>query len=132
MLRSARWALLVIAAGVGPLGAQEGTYSIKETMTPVPKEVKASIAQLLGERSVQLVDGQGNLLMELWLRKDVPATATPEQVKNGLSYAEVPETTLLGVVQLAQPGTDYRKQKLKAGLYTLRLGIQPMDGDHQG
>ena len=28
--------------------------------------------------------------------------------------------------------TDYRKQKIKAGVYTLRLGFQPMDGDHMG
>src|SRR5262249_36813905 len=28
--------------------------------------------------------------------------------------------------------TDYRKQKIKPGVYTLRLGFQPMDGDHMG
>jgi hypothetical protein len=27
---------------------------------------------------------------------------------------------------------DYRKQKTKPGVYTLRLAIQPQDGDHQG
>ena len=32
------------------------------------------------------------------------------------------------------PGTwtDYRKQKIKPGVYTLRLAVQPMDGDHMG
>ena len=28
--------------------------------------------------------------------------------------------------------TDFRKQKIKAGVYTMRLGFQPMDGDHMG
>ena len=28
--------------------------------------------------------------------------------------------------------TDYRKQKIKEGVYTLRLAYQPADGDHMG
>src|SRR5262249_26522391 len=35
-------------------------------------------------------------------------------------------------VQFAQTWTDYRKQKIPAGVYTLRLAYQPMDGDHMG
>jgi hypothetical protein len=35
-------------------------------------------------------------------------------------------------VQFAADWSDYRKQKIKTGVYTLRLGFQPMDGDHMG
>ena len=35
-------------------------------------------------------------------------------------------------MQFPDTFTDYRKQKVQAGVYTLRLGIQPTDGDHQG
>jgi hypothetical protein len=38
----------------------------------------------------------------------------------------------VGAVQFPSTFTDYRKQKIKPGVYTLRLGIQPEDGDHQG
>jgi hypothetical protein len=39
---------------------------------------------------------------------------------------------LMGAVKFAQPWQSFRKQNVKPGLYTLRLGIQPMDGDHMG
>jgi hypothetical protein len=35
-------------------------------------------------------------------------------------------------MRIARLMTDYRKQKIKPGVYTLRLGFQPMDGDHMG
>jgi hypothetical protein len=107
-------------------------YSLKPTENAPPKEVNEAIRKLLQEQSVQMLDGKGNVMCELWFRKEVPAKATKEQVKNGLTYREVPETTLLAVMKVAEPMTDYRKQTLKAGVYTLRLGYQPQDGDHMG
>jgi hypothetical protein len=107
-------------------------YSIKTAATPPPKELKEPIAKLLGERSVQILDSTGEAIAELWFRKELPAKATPEQVKNGLTYRELDETVLLGAVRFHQQGSDYRQQKIKPGVYTIRLGFQPMDGDHMG
>src|SRR5262249_20716978 len=84
------------------------------------------------ERSVQLLDGKGDVLVEVWLRQAVPAKATEAQVKNGLTYREIPESTLLGAVRVVKQSTDYRKQKVPPGVYTLRLGYQPQDGDPMG
>ncbi len=107
-------------------------YSIKAATTAVPTELKKPIAELLSDRSIQLLDSKGEAIAEIWFRKELPAKATPEQIKNGLTYRELEETTLLGVVRFQQPRTDYRQQNLKAGVYTIRLGYQPMDGDHMG
>jgi hypothetical protein len=90
------------------------------------------VAKLLSDRAVQLLDAKGTQLAEIWFRTELPAKATPAQVKNGLTYRELEETTLLGAVRIAQLMTDYRQQKIKPGVYTLRLGFQPMDGDHMG
>src|SRR5581483_2497777 len=57
---------------------------------------------------------------------------TPEQVKNGLTYRELEQTTLMGAMHVVKQITDYRKQPIKPGVYTLRLGFQPQDGDHMG
>jgi hypothetical protein len=38
----------------------------------------------------------------------------------------------MGVMRVPKTYFDYRKQKVKEGVYTLRLAIQPMDGDHMG
>jgi hypothetical protein len=131
MQRTCCFSLFLACAVAAPCWAAEA-YSIKTATNPAPKELKGPIAQLLSDRSVQLLDEKGNLLAEIWFRKDVPAKATPAQIKNGLTYRELEETTLLGAMRLEQPMTDFRKQKIKPGVYTLRLGFQPMDGDHQG
>jgi hypothetical protein len=106
--------------------------SIKAVNTPPPKELAEPVRQLLGDRCVQLLDGKGEVLSEVWFRKEVPVKATEAQVKNGLTYREVPETTLLGALRVVKRASDYRKQRIPPGVYTLRLGYQPMDGDHMG
>jgi len=108
-------------------------YSIKVTdKAEPPKELKESVRKLLAEKSIQFLDEKGNQLAEVWFRKELPAKATDAQIKNGLTYQEVTPTTILGAIRLKDTLADYRKQKIKAGVYTLRLAIQPMDGDHMG
>jgi hypothetical protein len=113
--------------------AADDAYTVKTVdKTPAPTEVQAPIRKLLGERCVQLRNAKGDILAELWFRKDVPVKATDAQIKNGLTYREVQETTLFGAIRFPKQITDYRKQKVPAGVYTLRLANQPMDGDHMG
>src|SRR5262249_28622524 len=123
-------AVALVAAGVAWPAAPK--YSIKTVKADPPRELKEPIRKLLGNQSVQLLDGKGTALAQLWFRKETPATATPEQVKTGLTYRELKETTLLGAVKYLKASSDYRQQKIKTGVYTLRLGFQPMDGDHMG
>jgi len=115
-----------------PLLAADKDYSIKTEKTPAPNDVQEPIRKLLGDRCIRLTSAKGDLLAELWLCKDVAAKATDAQIKNGLTYREVPESTVFGVIRFPKQITDYRKQKIPAGVYTLRLAIQPMDGDHMG
>lgn len=123
-------ALLLLA---GAVPASEAKYTIKATTNAPPKELKEPIRKLLEEQSVELLDDKEAVVCEVWFRKEVPANATAAQLKNGLSYRDnVKETTVMGAIQFHQGGRDFRKQKIKAGVYTLRLGFQPMDGDHMG
>src|SRR6516164_2016548 len=121
----------LVILGLAAWGA-DARYSIKEAKSPPPKELQDPIQKLLTDSSVQLLDDKGKMLCEVWLRKELPAKATPEQVQQGLKYRDLSESTLVGAVRFDQPVTDYRKQKINAGVYTLRLGFQPMDGDHMG
>jgi len=132
MRRTIRWAVTAALLAAGTAWAAEGNYSAKTVKTPVPKEIQEDIAKQLSDQAVQLLDGKGTLLAEVWLRKELPAQATPAQLKKGLTYRQIRETTLLGAIRFDQPGSDYRKQKIKPGVYTLRLGFQPRDGDHMG
>ena len=123
---------VVLAVTALPLFAAEKAYSVKTDKMPAPKEVQEPIRKLLGERRVQLLNAKGDLLAEVWFRKDLPAKATEAQIKNGLTYMEVPESTVFGAIRFPKQFIDYRKQKIPAGVYTMRLANQPMDGDHMG
>src|SRR5207253_1684625 len=122
--------VVVLAAAAGPAAAAK--YSIKTTAAPAPKELKESFRKLLSDQDIQLLDEKGTAIGDVWLRKDVPVKAAADQLKKGLAYKDLEETTVLGVVRFNQPVTDYRKQRIKPGLYTLRFALQPQDGDHMG
>jgi hypothetical protein len=133
MNRTAVRGIACILLLAGRVDAGEAKYTIKTSKNAPPKELKEPVRKLLEEQSVELLDEKGAVSCEVWFRKEVPATATPVQIKNGLTYRDnLKETTVLGAIQFHQEGRDYRKQKIKAGVYTLRLGFQPMDGDHMG
>ena len=133
MLKHAHWSLVVLLLSAAPALAEgDKKFSIKTATTEPPKEVDPSIRKLLGNQSIQFLDAAGMLIGELWFCKVLSADATPEQLKNGITYRELKETGLVGVVRYDQAWHDYRKQKVKTGVYTLRLGFQPGDGDHAG
>lgn len=133
MLRTLRW-LIPVCLGICWISfasSQEGKkYSIQTANTPIPKEIHASIQSLLSASSVQLLDPTGKAICDVWFRKEIPADATPEQIKNGVTFREVKQTEILGAIQFHKDWTDYRKQRIKTGVYTMRLAYQPADGKH--
>jgi hypothetical protein len=122
------WTLSLLA-----LPACAADYAIQSIAdsTP-PRELHDSIRKLLGKSCIHLRDADGNPVMELWLRSEVPVKATEAQIKNGLTYREVPVSTVMGALHVLTEITDYRKQKIPAGLYTLRIALQPVSDDHLG
>ena len=132
MIRTLCTAAAALLLGTSAAAAQDGKYTIKTEKAAAPAELNQAVAKLLGDESVKFYDPKGGLVCTLWFRKEVPSDATPEQVKNGLTFAELKETTILGAVKVEELWSDYRKQKLPPGVYTLRFGVQPMDGDHMG
>jgi hypothetical protein len=127
-----KWAGVILVVAVGSfVPAQDGKYAIKTADTPPPKELSEAIRKVLGPKSVRFFEGQ-KVVAEFWFRKAVPADATPEQIKNGVTYRELKQSEIMGALKVEQTWSDYRKQKVKPGVYTMRLGFQPMDGDHTG
>jgi hypothetical protein len=132
MLRTLACVAVVLLCWAPPVLAQGKKYTIKVADAAAPKELAEPLRKLMGKKSVQLLDGRGNVVVEVWFRQGVPVKATEAQVKNGLTYREVPLATVLGALRVGKQSYDYRKQKIPAGVYTLRIGQQPMDGDHMG
>ncbi|MCI0376682.1 MAG: hypothetical protein L0215_03670 [Gemmataceae bacterium] len=134
MRRSLCWSISSFGLCLALFSADAGEkkFSIKVGDSPPPSEIAESIRKLLAPQAIQLLDAGGKAICELWFRKEIPADATAEQIKNGLTYREIKQSEVLGAVKFEQDYRDYRKQKVKAGAYTLRLAYQPMDGDHAG
>lgn len=125
-------AVVLCAFTVIPLQAADAKLAVKAEKLAVPTEVKEPIRTLLGDDAIRVQDEKGATVCIIWFRKEIPSKATPDQVKNGITYREIAATTVVGAIQLPQKWTDFRKQEIPKGVYTLRLAIQPMDGDHMG
>jgi hypothetical protein len=120
-------AVLLALAGLAPAAK----LTVKVEDIPPPSEVAPPIRGLLDPKALSVYD-DGNLLCTIWLRDEFESKAAAEQAKTGLTYRDLEEAVVVGAAKFPKVWTDYRKQKIKAGVYTLRLGWQPMDGDHMG
>jgi hypothetical protein len=127
---SIAWIVALLCAGT--LHGVDVKLTFKAEKVAPPAEIKEPIRVLLGDDAIRVQDEKGGTVCVLWFRKEIPSKATPEQVKNGITYREIAATTVVGAIQLPQKWTDFRKQEIPKGVYTLRMGIQPMDGDHMG
>ena len=128
MLRTGLVGVLVLLLG-SSAWAQDAKYTVKEGKTAAPKELNEKIAALLGDKVIQVTDSNDKLYCEVWFRNDVPAKAS-----GALNYRTMEQSTLIGAIRVAHKDgwTDFRGQKINPGVYTLRIGFQPEDGDHMG
>lgn len=122
----AAYALSLLCAA--PLAAQ--AYRA-EAFTGRPPDVVAAAARALLSESAVRVLGPEGALCEIWLRKQVPAKAQAAQAL-GIAYPLLIEGSLVGVVRFAAEAKDYRGLTVKAGTYTLRYLLHPVDGNHMG
>lgn len=112
--------------------AQEATHKVQTAERTLPKELSEAIRKQLSPQAVVVTDAKGTEVAEVWHRKQIPATASDAQLKTGLNYRNIKESEVIGAVRFKQNSADYRKQTIKPGVYTMRLGYQPLDGDHAG
>jgi hypothetical protein len=87
---------------------------------PVPAELAAPVAAKVAPGGVRAT--ASGTTITFWWVTDLP----------GASWTEVPEGTLVGAVKLDADVRDIRGRVMKAGVYTLRYGIQPKTDDHFG
>jgi len=102
-----------------------------ETIDEVPKGLSPAIEKQIDPEGYRVSSEKG-AVVDLWLLKDV---AVEPGFKSSLLklYAFKPGQ-LIGALRIADGAeyTDFRGQEMNAGTYTLRYGLQPMDGNHVG
>jgi len=106
------------------------TYSLAQGAGAPPAELPAALRDVVAADGLE-VKGVGGVLCDIWLRKEVPVAVAPSQ-ELGVTFGQIAEGTLIALMRIGTDTTDYRNQKVKAGLYTLRYALAPVDGNHQG
>ena len=104
-------------------------FTVKVTTTPVPKDVSADVKKTLGKNCIQLSTG-GKPWLECWMRPAMPLKAKPANPEKALDALAT--STLIGVVRVHKSGRDYRDDDLYMGVFTMRYGKIPGDGNHLG
>lgn len=119
----------VLALSVAAFG--QGKYTVNTAQGLPGGDVSQTIQSTLQHEGLQVMDGSGKTLLEIWLRKDLSAAKNPDTAANVL-YGKIAEGSLVGVVHFRDATKDYRGQAIKAGFYTLRYELIPEDGNHMG
>jgi hypothetical protein len=124
-------AILTIApAGALRSAGPPDTYTLGMSAEAPPAELPPALREAIRPETLE-VRGTTGVLCDLWLRKEVPVAATQNQ-DLGVTFGQIAEGTLLGVMRIAAGTTDFRDQKVKPGVYTLRYALHPVDGNHTG
>lgn len=105
-------------------------YSVQKLAESPPADaVSPEIAAQLNPVGLRVVKGQ-RAVVDLWFAKQWPAKAGFQPSASVMYPFE--SGTLMGVARYKNRGGDFRNQEIPAGVYTIRYGQQPEDGNHVG
>jgi hypothetical protein len=120
--------LAILLLGTTPAVADD--YQLAK-VTALPEGVPTELQQVLSPQGQQ-VTGSSGPVCEFWFAKsfEVREGFTPTL---SVKYPLVPGS-FVGLLRVVRPEefTDFRGQELLEGIYTLRYGQQPEDGNHIG
>lgn len=122
-------AALVSMIRVSAAGAAE--HKVEAIAEAPPSEgVAKEIVDLLQTKGLKVVSGESRTVCEIWLAKTWPVQAGFKPTDQ-LLYPFKPGQ-LIGLIRYRVKGGDFREQEIARGVYTLRYGQQPVDGNHVG
>jgi hypothetical protein len=93
-----------------------------------PPEIAAPILATLNKAGTRIAADKA--YVEIWLRSTMPSG--PNTGESSVTLPTIPPGSLLGVLRFPAKGSDRRGQTIAPGVYTLRYGNYPVNGNHQG
>ena len=121
--------IFVLLAGTA---SAQGPLKAEALKSGPPDGLSAAVKKEISETGVRVLTAEGKPFADVWLRKAITASGKPAGAKGTVLFPVLGEGELLGVVKFAAEGHDYRDQAIPPGVYTLRYGLQPVNGDHLG
>lgn len=95
-----------------------------------PAGLPDSVASLLNKEGTQVSGPDGKVAFEIWMRATAPTGPTTKE--ENVSLPTIPHGALVAVISFPKNWSDRRGQTIKAGAYTMRYSMFPINGDHQG
>jgi hypothetical protein len=130
MIRSA-CVLGVLLSVTPPVPAMQGGPALAPSrhQEAPPAALANAIAGTIAPGGVRVIVSRGSpITLDFWW-----VSALPLQAGSGNpSWTSVAEGSLIGAVNIPAEFRDIRGRIVKAGVYTLRYGLQPSNGDHLG
>ena len=120
MVRNTALLFLFLLAGPASAFAQ---LSAKPITASAPETIAAPLRGLLAPSGVSVTAGAA--MLEFWWIAALPT-------KGAAEWSQVAEGALVGAVRVSGAFKEIRGKTVKPGVYTLRLGLQPQNGDHLG
>lgn len=120
--------LLLVASVAGLLPLSAASFTVEAGPPPdaaIPEETRAAVAP----EAVTVKSGD-TAVAHFWMRASAFEGAASGGF--GVRYETIPEGAFLGVVNFPEKGSDFREQSIPAGVYTMRFGLHPENGDHMG
>jgi len=128
MYSRVRLVALILVFFPGFVLAQD--VKLELTEIAVPEEVSLQTRDVINAGSYTVsVDSQ--VSAQFWFRKDAQTAASPSS-ELGVAFGQLQPGSLMGVVQLVQAWSDYKTNSIQPGIYTMRYGVMPSDGNHMG
>ena len=97
--------------------------SVSPLIDKPPAELAAGVAARLAP-AAKITSGAATL--EIWLVQKLERSA------DGPGWANVDNGSLVGALRVSGEFKEIRGKAVKPGVYTLRYGLQPQNGDHLG
>ncbi len=123
---------LLVCAALASVKSDQASIKVEVLKDAPPKALGTAVRDVLNAQGYRIIDENGNPFMDIWLRKTIPSSAKPAGQKGTIQFPFLSEGELLGACQIAGEGHDYRDQEIPKGFYTMRYGLQPVNGDHLG
>jgi hypothetical protein len=102
-----------------------GSLSATTLAEAPPPDLAPAVSALLAPAGARVTSAGTNL--DFWFVKTLPL-----QTGGSASWQQAEEGTIVGAVRVSAAYRDIRGRAIKPGVYTLRYGIQPANGDHLG
>jgi hypothetical protein len=126
----ARFLLLGSAALLAAVSVSAADFTIDKAGAPPTEGVPPAAITIVASEGVAVKDSGGKIVAEFWMRTTPFEGEGPSGL--GIRFDTIPVGAFLGLVRYPDGSSDFREQAVPAGVYTLRYGLHPENGDHMG